>query len=114
MQIGAKFSTPNGGVHSAWRRTRSRSCGVITWFYRPAISSGESVFSSFQSGDAVTEASAGLELKAQQVLNQVMLLAVIKTKVHALVVVVDYGIQISEASVVIEAAGEVGRERADG
>ena len=62
----------------------------------------------------MTESIAGLKLEAQQVLNQVTFLAVGEPEVHALVVVVDYGIQISEASIVIEAAGEVGRERAHG
>ena len=46
-------------------------------------------------------------------MNQVTLLAVGETEVHALAVMVDYGIPISEASVVIEAAGDVARERAD-
>ena len=59
----------------------------------------------------MTESIAGLKLEAQQVLNQVTFLAVGEPEVHALVVMVDYGIQISEAPVVIEAAREMGRER---
>ena len=78
------------------------------------ISSCASAYISPRSGAAMTESIAGLELEAQQVLNQVTLLAVGEPEVHAVVVVVDYGIQISEASIVIEAAGEVGRERANG
>ena len=50
----------------------------------------------------------GSELQADQVLDQVTLLVSSEPEVHAFVVMVDYGIQISEASVMIEAAGEVG------
>ena len=62
----------------------------------------------------MTESIAGLKLEAQQVLNQVTLLAAGEPEVHALVVMVDYGIQISEASIVIEAACEMSREGANG
>ena len=61
----------------------------------------------------MTESIAGLKLEAQQVLNQVTFLAVGEPEVHALVVMVDYGIQVSESSVVIEAAGEMGGKRAN-
>lgn len=66
-----------------------------------------------QSGNAVTAGIAWLELEAQQVLNQVIFFAAGEPEVHALVVMVDYSVQISETSVVIEAAFEMSRQGTD-
>ena len=44
------------------------------------------------------------KLEAQQILDQVAFLVISESQVHTAVVVVDDGIQISEAPVVIEAA----------
>jgi len=54
-----------------------------------------------------------LELEAQQILDQVAFFAIRESQVHAAVVMVDHGVQISKPSVVIEAAFEVGRQCAD-
>src|SRR5438874_13571565 len=48
-----------------------------------------------------------LELEAQQILDQVTFLAIRESQVHASVVVIDHGVQISKPSVVIEATLEV-------
>ena len=55
----------------------------------------------------------GLELEAQQVLDQVTLFTVGEAQAHTGVVVIDDGTQISETTIVIEAAFKVGRDRAD-
>src|SRR5215813_10324311 len=52
-----------------------------------------------------------LELQTQQVLDQVTLLAISQTQVHACVVVIYDGVQISESPIVIETSFEV---RGDG
>ena len=49
-----------------------------------------------------------LELETQQILDKVAFLAISESQVHTVVVVVDHGVQISEAPVVIEAPFEVG------
>ena len=53
------------------------------------------------------------EFEADQVLNQIALLTVGEPQIHAFVVVVDDRVQIREASVVIEPAFQVSRERAN-
>ena len=50
------------------------------------------------------EAPGPLKLQTQQILDQVAFLVISESQVHTAVVVVDHGIQISEAPVVIEAA----------
>jgi len=60
------------------------------------------------------KSGASSKLEAQQVLDEVAFLTVGEPEAHALVVMVDYGIQIREPSVVIEAACEMGRERTNG
>src|SRR5215472_2853600 len=58
------------------------------------------------------EISVPLELQADQVLDQITLLAGIEPEIHTSVVVFHHGVQIREAPVVIEASLEVSRYRA--
>lgn len=52
--------------------------------------------------------STASEFEIQQVLNEVVLLTVCKSQVHACVVVIDDRIQIGKAPIVIEAAFRMG------
>jgi len=72
-----------------WSSSRSRRC--------------RGVASGFAAGRF-----CGSELEAQQVLDQVTLFSIGEAQVHTGVVVIHDGIQVSETSVVIEAAFEVG------
>src|SRR6516164_7046241 len=55
-----------------------------------------------------------LKLQAQQILNEIAPFCGGETQVHARVVVVDYGVQIGKAAIVIEAPFEVGRDSSNG
>src|SRR5579864_913662 len=60
----------------------------------------------------LTRSLAPSELETYQILDQVSFLSVSESQAHTSVVMVNHSVQIGEAPVVIEAAFEMGRQRA--
>src|SRR5215472_11267578 len=56
----------------------------------------------------------GLELEAQQILNEITLFRCSESQVHASVVVIDHSVQIGKATIVIETIFEVGGDSSNG